>query len=523
LPRIGEHHFFHVKYEYENNHSTKGIEGVIKLLVNARTNEKRIAVLDDNKLVELLVEQPGRQLFVGDIYKGRVSNVIPGLQAAFVDLGIGKTGYLHKSELISYTNSPLSEAEKQRISISELITEGSEVIVQIVKESFGSKGPKITENVSIQGNKIIYFPYGNHIGVSRKLEDIERERLRQLGEMICVDQEGIILRTSSEGLLESELNEEIQSLREKWEAQIIKSKGTTSSLIFQDSQLLEKVLRDFGMKEIDEVIVDDRETFLKVKELAKQYPNLNSRVEFYRERQDLFTFYEIERVLEKALSPHVWLKNGGHLIIEKTEAMTVIDVNTGKFTGKQNLKETVLKTNILAATEIANQIRLRNISGMIIIDFISMADQEHLRLVENALLEGVKKDRTKVHPFGFTSLGLYQLTRKKVQEPLENELMINCSCCNGTGRVQSPSTIAYKIKRDILQYRDSAVEAIWLEVSKEVSILLNDESNRMLSDWKKTLQIKIYLSTHDEHSTDYYIRQVGEDKDVKERFRLTFS
>lgn len=486
--------------------------GMIKLLMNVRTNEKRVAVLEQDALVELIIEQPGRQLFVGDIIKGRIVKVVPGLQAVFVDIGMEKTGYLHKTELLAFV--ALSEEDKQKRSISELVTEGSEIVVQIAKESFGSKGPKLTEEISLPGRKIVYLPNSNHIGVSKKIEESERERLRILGEKLAKEGEGLILRTSAENMLDEELEDELLELRKRWGAVVDKSEmSTCPSILHQESGIEERVIRDFGMKEeIEEIIIDEREAFLQLKKIAEmQYPAISRKLQFYKQNQDLFSFYNIESEIEKALNTKVWLKNGAFLVIERTEAMTVIDVNTGRFTGKQNQLETVFKTNKMAAIEIAKQIRLRNLSGMIIIDFISMSDSNALKEVESTLIDALKNDRNKAHPFGFTTLGLYQLTRKKMREPLEVELMTNCPCCSGQGKVYSNESVIFKIERELSQYQHSDIEAIWLETTQQIS-------ENILNSWKEQYNLEIFASTNRVEDGHFNIRHVGDKISVRSRF-----
>jgi ribonuclease G len=497
----------------------KGITNMIKLLMNVRSTEKRIAILEQDSLVELIIEQPGRRLFVGDIIKGRVIKVVPGLQAVFVDIGMEKTGYLHKHELLAYTT--LSEDVKQKYNISELVTEGSEIIVQVVKESLGSKGPKLTELISLPGRNIVYLPEDKHVGVSKKLEKDERERLRLLGESLCKGEEGLILRTTAVNMQQQELEKELIELRNKWTIVVEDSKTKSCPIILhQESGIVERTIRDFGMKEdIEDIIIDDRNKFLQLRQLAEmQYPAIQSKLQFYKEQQDLFSFYNIESEIEKSLQTKVWLKNGAFLVIEKTEAMTVIDVNTGKFTGKQNQQETVLKTNQLAASEIAKQIRLRNLSGMIIIDFISMTEPTALKAVELTLKDALKKDRNMVHTFGFTALGLYQLTRKKMREPLEAELLTNCPCCSGKGKIYSIQSIIYQLERELSQYQNSTVEAIWIEVSKEVHALLHNETEPWIDRLKNQLNLEIFVSTHSEGNNHYRIRQVGNEPTVRERY-----
>jgi ribonuclease G len=482
-----------------------------KIVMNVETSEQRVAVLEHNQLVEIMHEHPGRNDIVGRIYKAKVANVLPGMQAVFVDLGIEKNGYLYRDELLSFQRSPLSQEEKKKRSVSEFVTEGEELLVQVIKEGFGNKGPVVTEDISLPGRYIVYMPFSHYVGVSKKIAAEERDRWRELGESLCKGEEGLIIRTSSSDQTNEAISLELEYLRNQWQKISDKEKqSNTPSLLYEDDGIIERVIRDYGTNSIEEIVVDSSLFFNRIKELALHYPKLHGKVTRYRDQENIFAAYGIESEIEKALRQRVWLKNGAYLIIEQTEALTVIDVNTGKYTGKQSLRDTIIKTNRSAAKEIARQLRLRDLSGIVVIDFINMVNENDLLEVQKVLTEALKRDRTKTKVLGFTSLGLFELTRKKVRENLQTVIEAQCPTCQGKGQIMSPLSVACQIERIMYEYRSRDEEALWLEASPKVSAILKgleEESNLI-----------IYLTEHDlEDYRKFEIRHIGSKEEIEER------
>ncbi len=430
--------------------------------MNMRATEKRVAVKEQDKIVELLLERPTIHHIEGNIYVGRVVNVLPGMQAAFVDIGQKQPGYIHRDHLCAYQLSPLSKGEKEKKSISHFVHQGEAILVQVVKEGEGTKGPKLTGLIEFPGLHIVYQPFGKYKAISKKMSEHKRKQWRELLFSWCTEEEGVIVRTASEQTPADVVEVELLELQQQFiEVQNKMAESPVPALLHKEDHFLSRLLREIPKSEIKLIEVDDAPTFQALKK--QQYP-----VRFYQGKEGIFARRGMEQELEKALKKIVWLPSGGYIIIEHTEAMTVIDVNTGKFIGKSGLQETVLKTNKEAAKEIARQLRLRQIGGIIIVDFIDMANKDEQQQVLQIVQAEVKKDRSIVRVIGFTELHLLQLTRKKIREPLTNLLLQACDPCHGKGAVYSAETIAYQLERELLEYKGSDVEAVIIEVTEEV-------------------------------------------------------
>ncbi|MDQ0298712.1 ribonuclease G [Salibacterium salarium] len=468
---------------------------MIDILLNTATTERRGAVRENGKIKEIFIERPAEERIAGSIYKGRVKDVLPGMQAAFVDIGRKKNGFLYRDELVGYKLLDEAYEVKEKRSISEFITEGQEVVVQVTKEEFGQKGARLTENVSLSGKYTVYLPDGGYIGVSKKMStEDSREKWRTQAQRMLHNQEGVIIRTICEPLAEDIVAEDIRFLREDWE-RLMKDAKTkrTPSLIYQDGGIVERVLRDYPLEQIQQIIMDHLPDVQYVKRLLRYEEKDIEKVVHYKGNENLFSSQGVEKELDKALKPTVWLKNGGFLMIEKTEALTVIDVNTGRYTGKQDLEETIRKTNIEAAVEIATQLRLRDISGLIVIDFIDMKKEENKETVVNTLERELGKDRTKTNVAGMSSLGLVEMTRKKIRKGLADTLLQACEPCNGAGLVFSEEAIAYQIERLLHEYRETEAEAMVLEVPKRVYEWLHDQGAQFLSSWENRYHFTLFL------------------------------
>lgn len=477
-----------------------------EIIVDVSINEIRVAILEDKQLGEVYIERPNTERLVGNIYRGRVSSVLPGMQAAFIDIGYEKNAFLYVGDAI--LQKDLNEDidgeyhEMRGLSIDEILRVGQEITVQVIKEPIGTKGPRVTTNITLPGRRIVLLPNADYIGISRRIEDDhERENLRQIVKKIKPKDMGLIVRTISEGRRKEDFEIDIKFLLKLWEN--IKQKergGSVPRCIHKDLGLIYRIVRDVFTWEISKFVINNRAEYNKVLELVEMIsPALKIRVEYFNNNIDLFEYYEIDSKLNKALSKKVWLKCGGYLIIEKTEALTVIDVNTGKFVGVNNLEETVLRTNLESAKEIAKQLRQRDIGGIIIIDFIDMHVIENQNQVINTLKEALKKDRTKTSVVGMTGLGLIEMTRKKVREGLDSVINVECSYCDGTGKILSPQTVARNVEKEISRYFNTTIaNAILVNVHPNVAEILNGVDGENITKIEKMYNKKIIVKGADD-------------------------
>ncbi len=437
-----------------------------ELIVDIGAGENRVALLEDGDLAEIYFERPDVERMVGNIYRGKVKSVLPGMQAAFIDIGYEKNAFLYAGDVMArkdYSedddqnghdvngcnetcNGENSNDEKafnaegvsKGFNIGDLLSVGQELTVQVTKEPLGSKGPRVTTNITLPGRYLVLLPGVDYTGVSRRIEnENERSKLKQIAEALKPKGMGLIIRTVSEGKEEEDFVEDLSFLLKLWESiRQGELSGSVPRCIHKDFSLVYRAVRDLFTKDIDKFIINDTDQYAKVLELVDMLsPSLKRRVQYFSRDCDMSEHYQLDARICKALSRKVWLKCGGYLVIDKTEALTVIDVNTGKYVGARNLEDTVLKTNIQAAGVIAKQLRLRDIGGIIIIDFIDMNEQEHQQMVLNALKQALKKDRTKTTVVGMTGLGLIEMTRKKVKQELSTVLHVACPYCEGTGNM----------------------------------------------------------------------------------------
>ncbi|MDD4692854.1 MAG: Rne/Rng family ribonuclease [Firmicutes bacterium] len=416
-----------------------------KILINVGYKEKRVAVTENSRLVELYVERTlDKDAAFGSIYKGKVSNVLPGMDAAFINIGNEKNAFIHAGDIDHEKGGPKK--------IQKLIHPGQEILVQIKKEAMGSKGAKVTSSLTIPGRYLVLMPGENSIGISRRIEDDdERDRLKTIAEEIKPDNVGLIIRTAADGADSNKLKQDLDWLLEIWreiEKKAYKSKAP--ALLFSDDDMTFRVVRNLLGSDIEEIIVDSDQEAVKLREgLIDKDGKLKINISLYSGKEPMFLYYGIENEIDKALRHKIWLDCGGFLIFDQTEALAIIDVNTGKFTGKDSLKNTVLTTNLEAAEEIARQLRLRNIGGIIIIDFIDMENPADKEKVRQRLEECLKKDRTRTNILGFTALGLLEMTRQKTSHDLSTTLQKRCPECSGTGRILDEETISLSLVRDL--------------------------------------------------------------------------
>lgn len=493
------------------------------IIINATAHENRIAIMEDDSLAELLIERGKERGIVGNIYKGKVSRVLPGMQAAFVDIGLEKAAFLHVSDFSSGPEdvSPLlSESDEEiifeaprvssrRLPIERQLSHGQEILVQAAKDPLGMKGARLTSHISLPGRYLVFMPTTHHIGISRRIEEEkERRRLKEIAQTLMTDHGGFIMRTACEGLSKREIQADLAFLAKLWR-QIQKKSETAAapSLIHQDLDLIARTIRDFFSPAIHQVFVDNVKEYRRMLEFVGHLmPRVKSKIKLYAESEPIMDHFRVEEKIAKALQRKVWLYSGGYITIERTEALTAVDVNTGRFVGRRNQEETVLKTNLEAAQEVVHQLRLRNIGGIIIIDFIDMEKETNRKRVYETLKEAIKKDKARTKILKISELGLVEMTRQRTRESLENVLLGACPYCEGRGRVKSPVTIAYEILRAIRRQKASLEDGkrIVVRLHPDIANFLYDEENQSLDDMEREMKHKIIIKASDNLSHEKY-------------------
>ncbi|MDB4837505.1 ribonuclease G, partial [Marinomonas sp.] len=421
------------------------------VLINVTPTEIRVALVENGMLQEVYIERSSRKGIVGNIYQGKVVRVLPGMQAAFVDIGLERAAFIHVSEVAD------RDAINPSDQIGSYLREGQSLIVQVTKDPISSKGARLTTHLSIPSRYLVYMPDQSHVGVSQRIEDEEeRERLKSLVSKALSDvdaKSGFILRTAAENVGEAEILADIKFLTRLWLS--VKKRIKTAkipSVIYDDLPLHLRTMRDLVGLTTKKISIDSKENFVKLRSFAEDFiPDLHNRIEYYPGERPIFDLYSVEDEIQKALDRKAQLKSGGYLIVEQTESMTTIDVNTGAFVGSRNLEETIYKTNLEAATTIGRQLRLRNLGGIIIIDFIDMEDEVHKRQVLRTLEKVLDGDHAKTKITGVSELGLVEMTRKRTRESLGQTLCESCRSCRGSGVVKTPETVCYEVFREILR------------------------------------------------------------------------
>ncbi len=408
-----------------------------QLFVHCTRDLTQLALVEDGRLAEISIEKSEGDSLVGNVYKGRVVNVLPGMQAAFVDIGLSKNAFLYVDDALHHH---LDKQPKEKPSIAELLSPDDELMVQVMKEPLGGKGARVTTHFSLPGRWLVYMPHADYIGISKKIDhETERARLRELAEEIRLPGEGIIMRTNAVGISREALAEDLDGLRLKWKEALARAEfvGAPAEL-HRDSGLVERMVRDIVTPDTEELIFDDEKRLEEAKAyLRRVVPGLEHSVRLHREEEDMFAAFGIKEQMDRAFQAHVRLDNGGYLVWDQTEALTVIDVNTGKYTGTDDLEETVFQTNLEAAEEIAKLLRLRDVGGIIIVDFIDMEQEVHRQQVVQRLEATIKKDRTKCQVVGWTRLGLLEITRKKARESVSSFFLKACPTCKGRGQISA--------------------------------------------------------------------------------------
>jgi ribonuclease G len=492
-----------------------------KIIINVADHETRVALLEDETIAELFIERKGSRDNTGNIYKGRVQRVLPGMQAAFVDIGLNQAAFIYVDDVIRndfadiedhFTCNEAEDVEPiddlkeghlpkhtQNENIEDLITEGQEILVQVSKSPIGTKGARITSNISLPGRFLVLMPTSEHIGISRRIEDEnERQRLKEIvSDLASNGKMGYIVRTAAEGVQKEKIAYEMGFLKNLWcNIQRKYQTAGTPSLLHQELNLSIRAVRDLLIQEAEQLVIDSRKDYESVLSFLDTFnPSLKDSVELYDGREPIFDAYNLEGDISRALNRKVWLKSGGYIVIEHTEALVAIDVNTGRYVGKHNLEETILKTNLEAVKEIAYQIRLRDIGGIIIIDFIDMEKKSNQEKIFSALNEAFTKDRSKTHILPISEMGLIQMTRKRTRKPLTRLLCDPCPYCDGEGYIISIRTICYSVYREILRYAvDMTGSKLTVRLNPEVAEFLHGEENRLIPGLEKALgkQIIIY-------------------------------
>jgi ribonuclease G len=477
-----------------------------EILISATPQETRVAILEDDVLVELMVDHPEAERLVGDIYLGQVQAVLPGIQAAFVDIGTDKAAFLHVSDVDSDSFEDDEEVEdgdrgddRRRLRpIQELIEKGERVMVQASKEPIGTKGPRVTTHISLPGRFLVYMPQSDHIGVSRKIEQREeRSRLRALArDVVPEGGGGVIIRTVGEELTREIFEREFRTLQETWKKIQKRAKGAKPpALIHREAKLTSGIIRDVFTQKVDALIIDSKEVYNEVKQyLDGVDPDLMSRVHLYLEPIPLFDKYGIEDAIREAFQRRVDLASGGYIIIEPTEALVSIDVNTGRYTGKRDPEKTILRTNLDAAKEVARQLRLRDIGGIIVVDFIDMETRSSQDRVMQELRQHLSRDRARTRAFQVSELGLVQMTRQRVRPSLFQSLTEPCAHCGGSGRVFRADTVVRRVERAVRRVAVQKSEReVTIRVHPQVALYILEQEPDFMRRLEKNYKLEVDL------------------------------
>jgi len=486
-----------------------------KIIINDEAGETRIGILENDTLVELYVARRENMTLVGNVYKGRVTRVLPGMQAAFVDVGLERDTFLYVADvydtmdeyerlMMAPTDKEASDAQllrtkpKSNQSIEQLLVPGQTIVVQITKDPIGAKGARASSFISLAGRFLVLQPSMPQIGISRRIEDEkERDRLKELVKALKPDGIGLIIRTLAIGKGKEEFRSDIEFLMKLWQ-RIYKRSETAPAptLIYKEPDPILRTIRDFFTPDVERAVVDSEEAYQRcVEYVDNMLPGMAHRIKLFVKDTPIFDEYGIESEIQRALRPKVWLRSGGFLVIDQTEALVSIDVNTGKYVGKESLEETLLNINMEATKELARQLRLRDLGGIIIIDFIDMESEKNKEHVLAALADELKKDRSKTTITEISSLGLVEMTRKRVRESLERMLCEKCPLCAGTGLVRSRATICYEVQREIRRVAEFSVhKEILVRAHPSVTNMLQTKSRDIILEFEKTFNKRVLIN-----------------------------
>ena len=479
-----------------------------ELLINVTPTEARVALVEHGCLQEVHVERRMKRGLVGNIYKGKISRVLPGMQAAFVDIGLDKAAFLHASDIVPHTEC-VGENEKGNFvvrDIAELVKQGQYIMVQVVKDPLGTKGARLTTDITLPSRYLVFMPGASHVGVSQRIEERERDRLKAIAEPFVDEDGGFIIRTAAEGVGEDEIEQDAAFLRRVWSKVIERRRRKGACLLYQDLPLQVRIVRDFAGADLDRVQVDSQTTFDELTQFADEFmPEIADKIEHFTGPSPIFELYDIENEIQRALLRKVELKSGGYLIIDQTEAMTTIDINTGAFVGHRNLEETIFNTNLEATHAIARQLRLRNLGGIIIIDFIDMLNEEHKQRVLASLNKSLENDRVKTGVSDFSGLGLVEMTRKRTRESLEHVLCEECPVCNGVGSMKTVETVSYEIFREVIRlHRAYNADEFILYCSPAVHNSLTGDENHLVAELEVYLDKRIRIQNEPMYAQNKY-------------------
>lgn len=482
-----------------------------EILINVTPRETRVAVIENGVLQEVLIERAKRRGLFGNIYKGRVSRVLPGMQAAFVDVGLERAAFLHAAD-IAYDENDIDgeESDVNEQPITELVSEGDEVLVKVIKDPIGTKGARLTTHITLPSRYLVHIPNGQNVGISTRIEDEEeRERLRELIKSVLPENNthGYIVRTNAESIDAAALKKDIEYLEKLWLSISENAKKyKPGELVYEDLPLALHTLRDMMNANVERLRIDSREMYQRAVSFAEKFfPELVNRIEHYSTEQPIFDLYGIEDEIHRALDRKVMLKSGGYLIIDQTEAMTTIDVNTGAYVGHRNLEETIYKTNLEAAQTIARHLRLRNIGGIMIIDFIDMMDEEHKRQVVRQFEKCLAKDNAKASISTISALGLIEMTRKRTTTSLEHLLCQPCHVCSGKGVLKTPETVCYEIFREIIRtVRQFEAKHLLVMTSPAVANHILDEESTTVAELEEFIGKSIKIQAEEQYSREQY-------------------
>jgi len=501
----------------------------VELLVNVAPFETRIARIENNQAEEIYIERERERGLKGNIYKGRVQRVLPGIQAAFVDIGMEKAGFLYAGDIATAKQSEadiseeLDQAEDSETEaaaqdsppprrnappIANLIRDGQEIVVQVSREPIASKGPRLTTQVGLAGRYLVYLPNLHHVGIARRLEDPkERERLLNIGEKITPEKGGLIIRTVAEGRQEAEIQQDLDFLLRLWADIDKRSKNAAlGSMVHKELNLYLRVMRDYVDDEVEKIHIDSREAYDSMKKFARRFmPEVSKKLYYYPGERPIFDVYGVEEAINRALQRKVPLRSGGHIVIDQTEALIAIDVNSGSFVGSRNMEETGFKTNLEAVNEIVHQLRLRNLGGIIVVDFIDMQEEENKQRLMEVLKDALQRDKAKTHIVQLSELGLVEMTRKRTRESLGRMLLNECTRCQGVGFARSLTTICYQLFREVVaEARAYPYEKLMVIAHPSIIDLLLGEENKGVEQLEEFLGKEITLKSDEHFTSDHY-------------------
>ncbi|RYV01032.1 ribonuclease G [Shewanella sp. OPT22] len=479
-----------------------------ELLINVTPTEARVALVEHGSLQEVHVERRMKRGLVGNIYKGKISRVLPGMQAAFVDIGLDKAAFLHASDIVPHTEC-VGENEKGNFvvrDIAELVKQGQYIMVQVVKDPLGTKGARLTTDITLPSRYLVFMPGASHVGVSQRIDESERDRLKSIAEPFVDEDGGFIIRTAAEGVGEDEIKQDAAFLRRVWGKVIERRRRKGACLLYQDLPLQVRIVRDFAGADLDRVQVDSQTTFEELTQFADEFmPEIANKIEHFTGPSPIFELYDIENEIQRALERKVDLKSGGYLIIDQTEAMTTIDINTGAFVGHRNLEETIFNTNLEATKAIAHQLRLRNLGGIIIIDFIDMLNDDHKQRVLHSLNKALENDRVKTGVSDFSGLGLVEMTRKRTRESLEHVLCEECPVCHGVGSMKTVETVSYELFREVIRLnRAYSADEFIIYCSPAVHNSLSGDESHLVAELEVYVDKRIRIQVEPMYAQNKY-------------------